>query len=440
MKKAIKTLSIVFVLAIILATFCVSAVDLNKLDDIQPQIKNDGVWVYKLDARNNTAKIYGYIGSDKDVVIPEIIEDEYAVTELVLNSEDVFYWNDTFPIFGTQANFETLTIPKTLKLISNYFSSVYYEDTGDSKEFRQMKEGKLKYNGKVIMKGFFDCEPLHNLKAFIVDEENPYFSSKDGVLYNKDQSVLIRYPWGKSEKKFEVPNTVKQIMPYAIDGYASIEEIVINENVEKLGVMCIGDAATYQKISSTRFESYLQIPNTANRTHVKILNNNLEEEQLSLLFNYSGIGDSKFKLTVYKDSPADKYFSRLSKSEYTIVEIVKRLANPYAKEEPEKDKTSSKSVSSKNTSSKNTSSKTNQSPAPDTTESVVSKPEKTEETTESEVLTIGATESETTTENKNETKPEKSSNVWIIIAIAAAIVILAGGGTAYWFIRKKKKA
>ena len=230
-------------------------------------------------------------------------------------------------------------------------------------------------------------------------------------------------------------------MPYAIDGYASIEEIVITENVEKLGMSCIGDASYYKEMGEGSYPGfYMPYPDVSKRGKITILNNILDSDELVSLFCHDRhkVG-YKYKLTVYKNSPADKYYSSKN-PEWSVTEVVKRLANPYAKEEPEKDKTSSKSVSSKNTSSKNTSSKTNQSPAPDTTESVVSKPEKTEETTESEVLTIGATESETTTENKNETKPEKSSNVWIIIAIAAAVVILAGGGTAYWFIRKKKKA
>lgn len=44
---------------------------------------------------------------------------------------------------------------------------------------------------KIDGKAFFTCRAL---KQIIVDEENPYFSDIDGVLYNKDKTAIICYP------------------------------------------------------------------------------------------------------------------------------------------------------------------------------------------------------------------------------------------------------
>ena len=42
----------------------------------------------------------------------------------------------------------------------------------------------------------FDCE---NLQAFNVEEENANYSAEDGVLFNKDKTIIIRCPAGKTD-------------------------------------------------------------------------------------------------------------------------------------------------------------------------------------------------------------------------------------------------
>ena len=48
----------------------------------------------------------------------------------------------------------------------------------------------------------------YNLKSITVHEGNPSFSSVDGVLYNKQKTVLINYPCGKSNSSFHVAGSV----------------------------------------------------------------------------------------------------------------------------------------------------------------------------------------------------------------------------------------
>lgn len=45
--------------------------------------------------------------------------------------------------------------------------------------------------------------------AFGVSEYNQYFSVQDGVLFNKDKTVLIKYPIDKLESEYTVPNKDK---------------------------------------------------------------------------------------------------------------------------------------------------------------------------------------------------------------------------------------
>ena len=431
MKITVKIFSMFLVFVLLFSSLVVSAeilpaktfsdLDLGPEGD---QIVFSGEWAYVIFGRYIT--IVAYNGDAVNLVIPEKI-DGYTVSGLVLHDKDYIDEVTDFPHF--QNKIETLTLPKTLRYMEyDWFAGtpeadLYDPDVWESgTRFKELNHD----DGTQYLEGYFDSL-LPHLREFIVDEENKYFSSQDGVLFNKDKTVLISYPKMRQAKEYVVPETVKIIYDYALQGAPYFSDEVYEDwsNSSKT-------IYTFEKLVITKNVKKIGNFNSACCKTLVVDNVILDKKSINTF--------GAEKIIVYKDSPVHKYYKEFieSKNLSTPPKLV-AVANPYAKEEPEKDKTSSKSVSSKNTSSKNTSSKTNQSPAPDTTESVVSKPEKTEETTESEVLTIGATESETTTENKNETKPEKSSNVWIIIAIAAAVVILAGGGTAYWFIRKKKK-
>ena len=61
-------------------------------------------------------------------------------------------------------------------------------------------------------KSFADLMPIHNpnLEEIIVHPENPYYSSEDGILYNKEKTTLLCCPSGK-QGAVVVPDTVTQI-------------------------------------------------------------------------------------------------------------------------------------------------------------------------------------------------------------------------------------
>lgn len=60
-----------------------------------------------------------------------------------------------------------------------------------------------------------DCAFLNfssdSLKNITVANENKYFSSENGVLFNKSKTELLCYPYGKNETTYTVPNTVTKL-------------------------------------------------------------------------------------------------------------------------------------------------------------------------------------------------------------------------------------
>ena len=84
---------------------------------------------------------------------------------------------------------------------------------------------------------FFECTSLTDIN---VAENNSNYSSVDGVLFDKDQTTLMRYPSGKDCDKYVVPESVTSIGNYAFSDCSRLESITIPDNVTS-----IGDGAFY---------------------------------------------------------------------------------------------------------------------------------------------------------------------------------------------------
>jgi len=71
------------------------------------------------------------------------------------------------------------------------------------------------------------------LTSFFVDEANPYFKSVDGVLFDKNQSTLTRFPCGKGIS-YTIPDSVETIGHHAFQCY-NFQHINFGKNVKYLG-------------------------------------------------------------------------------------------------------------------------------------------------------------------------------------------------------------
>ena len=71
------------------------------------------------------------------------------------------------------------------------------------------------------------------LKEIEVDADNKYFSSEDGVLYNKEKTELICCPKGKTS--ITIPYSVTKIGEEAFWGCKSLTSITIPSSVTKIG-------------------------------------------------------------------------------------------------------------------------------------------------------------------------------------------------------------
>ncbi|MCR4615911.1 MAG: leucine-rich repeat domain-containing protein [Clostridiales bacterium] len=80
---------------------------------------------------------------------------------------------------------------------------------------------------------FCSCSRLATIN---VDEDNPNYSSEDGVLYDKYKTTLIAYPIGNSRTSFTIPNTVITIDESAFMGCGSLHSFPeIPNSVDEIG-------------------------------------------------------------------------------------------------------------------------------------------------------------------------------------------------------------
>lgn len=84
------------------------------------------------------------------------------------------------------------------------------------------------------VKCFASSAIAHNpIEEITVSESNPYYTSVDGVLYNKDRTKLIAFPAKKKQKKFVVPDTVTDI-GRAFHYCEKLQTIVLSNKIEYL--------------------------------------------------------------------------------------------------------------------------------------------------------------------------------------------------------------
>ena len=73
------------------------------------------------------------------------------------------------------------------------------------------------------------------LTSIVVDNDNQYFTSIDGNLYNKDKTKLIQYAIGKTDSSFIIPDSVTSIGGGAFSGCSSLTSIIIPDSVTSIG-------------------------------------------------------------------------------------------------------------------------------------------------------------------------------------------------------------
>ena len=199
--------------------FQMKADDAYKIGGIYYRIIGDHeveVASQRADEENVQPPEYVYNGN---IIIPETVTiegSEYRVTRIGRGA------------FCSSTGLESVTVPNTVNKIEIdaflHCWGLRYVRLGSSVQTL----GRPGSNS--IDEVFLYC---HHFRDIDVDESNPWYSSYDGILYDKEQKTLLFFPQAK--EKFKFAPTVTSIMDRVFCLAASYETIIIPENVESIG-------------------------------------------------------------------------------------------------------------------------------------------------------------------------------------------------------------
>ena len=171
---------------------------------------------------------------------------------------EMFYYSSYVPWYDFRSVIRTLTLPSGLTSISNnaFYSSTALASVTIPDSVSTIGDFAFQYCTSltaVIMPdsliaigtyAFSNCDHLtsinisdkltsigdmafyqcSNLTAFNVGSENPVYASEDGVLFNKNKTILYQYPTGKQGNAYTIPGSVDTIKDYAF-AYCRLNKI-----------------------------------------------------------------------------------------------------------------------------------------------------------------------------------------------------------------------
>ena len=167
----------------------------------------------------------------KLIFVPRAIEDLSTIQDSITSIGDGAFWNYTS--LGSLTLMGITSIGNYAFYGCNSLSSIIIPngvtEIGHHAFFGCISLGKIIIPDSVTKIGKFAFIGCTDLSRISVCENNPNFTSVDGVLYDKDIKKLISVP-NKIKDSINIPASVTSIEDCAFDGCSSLSSINVDEN------------------------------------------------------------------------------------------------------------------------------------------------------------------------------------------------------------------
>ncbi len=136
-------------------------------------------------------------------------------------------------VFKMSQNLTEVKLPDSVEILDATFAYSYIKDIFIPKNVKTVS-----------------LEFTLGAETVTVDEENPYYSSYDGVLYNKDKTILIGCPWQKAGilKIADGTREIKEMQDTKITG------VIVPKSVEAINCMSFSDGMSESLITDIYYE------------------------------------------------------------------------------------------------------------------------------------------------------------------------------------------
>lgn len=159
--------------------------------------------------------------------------------------------------FGNCKNLKEVVFNEGLeKILSSAFSGVGLESVTlpnslieiDQLTFYNCPNLKQATLGKSLRifygNSFYNCPKLERIDI----QNNQTYTSENGVIFNKDYSVLIKYPTGATRQHYTVPTSVKTIEASAFDSVKNLTKITFNEGLKTIGTYAFQNCSNIEEL------------------------------------------------------------------------------------------------------------------------------------------------------------------------------------------------
>ena len=196
-----------------------------------------GNYVYRK-LSDGTCELLNEINNNGLLTIPAEI-DGYPVSKI---ADNALYTNKNFVCEQSNQYYmveEGVLYSKDKKILYRYSDSNEGETYTINRGTEVIKERAFYYHGTIkeiiipasvqtIEKSFvYACDALESIS---VEENNSFYSSKDGVLFDKSIETLLLYPANKADICYETPDTVITLQKDSINSLNNAVCFKINEN------------------------------------------------------------------------------------------------------------------------------------------------------------------------------------------------------------------
>jgi hypothetical protein len=139
---------------------------------------------------------------------------------------------------------------------------IYEGRLSNRKDARKITKVVIEKNVRFIDAGELAFERCYNLRSIEVSPDNAFYSSEEGVLFNKDKTKLIRYPEGKRGASYTIPSSVTIfnrrtflgcIYLKSIKGINSVDDVLFGDSGRELLLYPAGKRGAYTIPNSVRY-------------------------------------------------------------------------------------------------------------------------------------------------------------------------------------------
>lgn len=214
------------------------------------------------------------INYNKEDTLDPLLNKEYLEYSNYYNLELVEEENESsYHILGLTTlgqNETSIIIPDTIDNIKVTKLLSIDKQFVDYRKVKEIKIGKnINYIGSMkndTSLGTNIFEGALNLTRIIVDNNNETYASLNGILYNKNKDILLKFPNNLSlpeNKTVKLIDSVKVIYNKAFINNSTIEKIELNNNIEKIGNQSFKNCSNLKEIIFSASTNLKEIGNEA---------------------------------------------------------------------------------------------------------------------------------------------------------------------------------